>query len=47
MTLADNPVCLVHLVCLVYRVGLDYPNERDKPHNDLLLLAEFFRSLLD
>jgi len=47
MTLAGNSVCLDHLVCLVYRGGLDYPNERDTPHNDLLLLAEFFRSLLE
>ena len=43
-----SPVCLVHLVCFVYLVGLVQPNKRDKPdkpNNGLLMLEDFFSIL--
>ena len=56
MPLVTGPVCLVYLVglfCLVDEVHLVYlvqPNKQDKPNkpdNGLLMLADFFRILLE
>jgi hypothetical protein len=30
-----GPVCLVHLVCLVYSVYLAQPNKQDKPNKPI------------
>jgi hypothetical protein len=45
----DRPrlVDMVHLVSLVYPVGLVQPNRRDKPSNGVHMLVDYFSILLE